>query len=650
MESPNKNKQKLMQARDTQRMTNHDTPSPDSRRDKLRDFARETGEQIRDFFFLAVKQIRGFIFSFANLRFFLIMAVLFIATAFLVNVTGNEDLREETIRDFSNETDDLIDDFDDMVDDVESETDDLADDITEDADDDGIPDAADEAVLQTFIADALDDDLGDFVSRVTLVHVDGTGVMMEATEDGDPSWMVTDEIGEANTALDMEMVQSVRESEDEAWWLLPSNDLQFAMPFEWEAELRDGRPTTSVFVMTVTHETLQALLLDSADSEDLYADTEVGYALLVTPETETIAEYGREDVASDNLTQLFARLEESTPNEYDVYTFDSHTFIDQESLIVTYESDELDGWRIVGSIPTEEIPTVGLMDSSEDLFAFSELGGLLSEYVEEGVDYLNQDLAWFFQDLRSPIEVVISSIENQLLETSWEIIIIAIAATAWLVSGRRIAYIATLSMFGIGLIGLWEETMTTLAMLLTSMAFCIIIGIPLGILSARSDRLNGIVRSVLDAMQTIHPFVYLVPIVVLFGIGKVPGTIATIIFALPPMVRLTNLGIRQVPEDVVEAARSFGSNDFQLLRDVQLPLALPSIMAGVNQTLMLSLSMVVIVALIAGGGLGEQIYRAIGRADTGRAVVAGVAVLLLAIAVDRISQGKMGEVRRTEEE
>jgi glycine betaine/proline transport system permease protein len=305
------------------------------------------------------------------------------------------------------------------------------------------------------------------------------------------------------------------------------------------------------------------------------------------------------------------------------------------------DETELSGWRIVGSIPTSEFPTVGIMDSTSDIFGFSELGGYLSDYVEDGVDYLNQDLSWFFQGLRSPIEQVITLIENRLLDAAWYVVIAAVAATAWVVSGRRIAYIATLSMFAIGLLGLWDRTMTTLAMLITSMAFCIVMGIPLGILSARSERVNGIVRSVLDAMQTIHPFVYLVPIVVLFGIGKVPGTIATIIFALPPMVRLTNLGIRQVPEDVVEAARSFGSNDLQLLRDVQLPLALPSIMAGVNQTLMLSLSMVV--ALIAGGGLGEEIYRAIGRADTGRAVVAGTAVLLLAVAVDRISQGKTGK-------
>jgi glycine betaine/proline transport system permease protein len=158
--------------------------------------------------------------------------------------------------------------------------------------------------------------------------------------------------------------------------------------------------------------------------------------------------------------------------------------------------------------------------------------------------------------------------------------------------------------------------------------------------AASSDGLEAIIRPLLDAMQTIHPFVYLVPIVMFFGIGPVPGTLATIIFALPPMVRLTNLGIRQVPHEVVEAGRSFGSDDRQLLFEVQVPLAMPTIMAGLNQTLMLALSMVVIVALIAGGGLGQEILRSVGRLDISRAASAGLAVLILAVVLDRISQVK----------
>lgn len=273
------------------------------------------------------------------------------------------------------------------------------------------------------------------------------------------------------------------------------------------------------------------------------------------------------------------------------------------------------------------------------LFDEFTIGSAIADWVDSFVDFLNQNVAWLFQALRWPIEQVILLMEDFLLWVPWPILLIGIGAIAYFTAGRDTAIISVVSMFVIGLFGLWDRTMTTTAMLLTSMLFCVIVGIPLGIWSARNDRVNDITRTVLDAMQTIHPFVYLVPIVVLFGIGKVPGTIATIIFALPPIVRLTDLGIRQVPGDVVEAAKAFGTTDRQLLFDVQLPLALPSIMAGLNQTLMLSLSMVVIVALIAGGGLGESIYVAIGSADTGRAAVAGVAVLLLAVVVDRISQG-----------
>jgi glycine betaine/proline transport system permease protein len=182
--------------------------------------------------------------------------------------------------------------------------------------------------------------------------------------------------------------------------------------------------------------------------------------------------------------------------------------------------------------------------------------------------------------------------------------------------------------------------MTTLSMILTAIFFCLIVGVPLGILAARNDTFEGVLRPVLDAMQTIHPFVYLIPVVMFFGIGKVPGTMATIIFALPPMIRLTNLGIRQVQHDVVEASHAFGSGEIQMLWDVQLPLALPTIMAGLNQTLMLALSMVVIVALIAGGGLGQEIYGAVSSMQTGRAVTSGIAVLVLAIMLDRISQVK----------
>src|SRR5690606_33282414 len=181
-------------------------------------------------------------------------------------------------------------------------------------------------------------------------------------------------------------------------------------------------------------------------------------------------------------------------------------------------------------------------------------------------------------------------------------------------------------------------------MILTSVFFCTVIGIPVGILAARSDLLWKITRPTLDIMQTIPSFVYLVPIVMLFGVGVVPGIIATIIFALPPIIRLTNLGIRNVRHDLVEAATAFGATSWQMLVEVQFPLALRTIMAGLNQTLMLALSMVVIAALIGAGGLGLTVFTGLGRLDVGGATAGGVGIVLIAIILDRISQG-LGEKR-----
>jgi glycine betaine/proline transport system permease protein len=184
--------------------------------------------------------------------------------------------------------------------------------------------------------------------------------------------------------------------------------------------------------------------------------------------------------------------------------------------------------------------------------------------------------------------------------------------------------------------------MITLSLVITSVIFSIVIGLPLGIWCAKSDRVDKIVRPILDAMQTTPAFVYLIPIVMLFGIGNVPGVIVTIIFALPPLIRLTNLGIRQVPDDLIEASRSFGASSKQMLWKVQIPVAMPTIMAGINQTLMLALSMVVIASMIAVGGLGQMVLRGIGRLDVGLAAVGGLGIVLLAIILDRLTQA-MGQ-------
>ncbi|XNM65468.1 glycine betaine/L-proline ABC transporter permease ProW [Escherichia coli] len=216
--------------------------------------------------------------------------------------------------------------------------------------------------------------------------------------------------------------------------------------------------------------------------------------------------------------------------------------------------------------------------------------------------------------------------------------IVIFALIAWQISGVGMGVATLISLIVIGAIGAWSQAMITLALVLTALLFCVVIGLPWGIWLARSPRAAKIIRPLLDAMQTTPAFVYLVPIVMLFGIGNVPGVVVTIIFALPPIVRLTNLGINQVPADLIEASRSFGASPRQMLFKVQLPLAMPTIMAGVNQTLMLALSMVVIASMIAVGGLGQMVLRGIGRLDMGLATVGGVGIVILAIILDRLTQ------------
>ena len=219
------------------------------------------------------------------------------------------------------------------------------------------------------------------------------------------------------------------------------------------------------------------------------------------------------------------------------------------------------------------------------------------------------------------------------------IIIAAVAFAAYRFSGKGLVVFSVISLIIIGLLGLWEDTMTTLAMVLSSVVFCALVGIPLGICSGRSDRFETSMRPILDAMQTTPAFVYLVPIVMLFSVGNVAGVLATIIFALPPVIRLTSLGIRQVHPELIEAAQAFGATRWQVLRRVQIPLALPTIMAGLNQTIMLALSMVVIAALIGAGGLGSPVILGLNTLDIGLAVTGGLGIVLIAIILDRITQG-----------
>ena len=216
--------------------------------------------------------------------------------------------------------------------------------------------------------------------------------------------------------------------------------------------------------------------------------------------------------------------------------------------------------------------------------------------------------------------------------------ILVIGIIAWRSSGTLLAIFSVVTMALIGLLGLWADAMTTLAMVLSAVVFCVLVGIPLGIGAGRSDRFEASIRPVLDAMQTTPAFVYLVPIVMLFSVGNVAGVLATIVFALPPIIRLTSLGIRQVHPELVEAALAFGATRSQVLFRVQIPLAMPTILAGLNQTIMMALSMVVIAALIGAGGLGSPVILGLNTLDIGLAVIGGLGIVLMAIILDRITQ------------
>ena len=283
------------------------------------------------------------------------------------------------------------------------------------------------------------------------------------------------------------------------------------------------------------------------------------------------------------------------------------------------------------------------------------IGQLWHQITTEGLpvqDSINNGLAWvvdhfrpFFQAVRTPIDATLNGVTDVLQTIPMPVLVLLIALLAWQFAGRKLAIGASLSLLGVAVLGIWPEAMVTLALVLTSLFFCIVIGLPSGIFLASSDRAQRWTRPLLDAMQTTPAFVYLVPVVMLFGIGNVPGVIVTIVFALPPLIRLTNLGIRQVRPDLIEASRAYGASPAQLLWKVQLPLSMPSIMAGINQALMLSLSMVVIASMIAVGGLGQMVLRGIGRLDMGLATVGGLGIVLLAIVLDRITQA-MGEPKR----
>lgn len=262
----------------------------------------------------------------------------------------------------------------------------------------------------------------------------------------------------------------------------------------------------------------------------------------------------------------------------------------------------------------------------------------IGKYVATAVNWLTENLMPFFDFIKNTGNASIEGVEWVFLTIPFYLIIALFTFIAWKRAGRNMAVFTLLGLVLIYLMGFWEETMQTLALILTSTITALIIAIPLGIWSAKNATAHKIIRPLLDLMQTMPAFVYLIPAVLFFSIGKLPGAFATIIFAMPPAVRLTTLGIEQVQGDVLEAAQSLGATQWQILFKVELPLALKTILTGVNQTILLSLSMVVIAGMIAAGGLGEKVLEGINNLDIGLGFESGLAVVILAIILDRITQ------------
>ena len=266
-------------------------------------------------------------------------------------------------------------------------------------------------------------------------------------------------------------------------------------------------------------------------------------------------------------------------------------------------------------------------------------------WIEEAVNWITLNMGGALDVIAWPFEFLLENLVDRfLIAIPWLVVVAIMFVIAWLVRNLTVAMGSAAGLIICGLLGneFWVQTARTIGFILVAVIVCIIIGIPLGVLSGRVDSVWQVMRPTLDAMQVIHSFVYLLPFVYFWGVGRVSATMATMVFALPPLIRLTNLGIRQVPEDVVEASRAYGARELRVLRDVQLPLARPAIMTGINQTLLLAFSMLGIAAILGAGGMGALLFRALGQQDVNLAASAGLGFFLLAVILDRISQTQTG--------
>ena len=258
--------------------------------------------------------------------------------------------------------------------------------------------------------------------------------------------------------------------------------------------------------------------------------------------------------------------------------------------------------------------------------------------IDDAVGWINRAGAGFFDGLSDGVTYALLNIERWLKWLPWPAVVAGLALVAFAVGRWPLLVFTPLALLAIGFMDLWANMIDTIALMVVAVALSVAVGFPLGVLGSRNERADNLMRPILDGMQTMPSFVYLLPGIIFFGLGKPAGIFATIIYAVPPVIRLTNLGIRQVSAETVEAARSFGASPIQLLTKVQVPMALPTIMAGINQTTMMALAMVTIASMVAAGGLGDNVLRALQKNEPGNGAIAGLAIVFLAIIIDRLTQ------------
>ena len=301
--------------------------------------------------------------------------------------------------------------------------------------------------------------------------------------------------------------------------------------------------------------------------------------------------------------------------------------------LIVYKFTVNKSMELLDEFPEDRVSAMFLGEGNGTLFS------TLASWMEARIDAAAAAGAHFFDGIVAGVRTVLDALTLALNGSPWPVVMLVIAVTAWRAAGPRVAIFTVASMAYIAFLGYWAVAMETVALVGAAVLLCVVFGIPLGIWFGKSKRAYRMAEPVLDLMQTLPAFVYLIPIIAFFKTGNPPGILATIIFGMPPVIRLTALGMRGVPDSIKEAAVAFGASKWQLLKDVEIPLALPSIMTGVNQTILMCLSMVVIISLIGGGGLGKEILEALQYAAKGPGLLGGFAILFLAMVMDRIVQG-----------